>query len=665
MKRLLFLAALAASLTISAQEPMRWQIADDGITWTPASTPLPHYDHIEMSGQQISVVLRYGIDANGAFQLERSLIWPLMRTIPDNCHAATMRRFPTDYLSQVMVDGRPMAHEQVKQISLNGMMRVESDYGYGSHEDGIQVTRTIFPSATAPALIEQYQITNSGDKPIELMLPMSVTQWLTPEERGVDGAYQITASILTETPTSTLQPGESAMMEVSIKAASAKHQSEPAPADKELAQRQAMISDITNNLVLRTPNDTISRAFHMAKIRACESIAMTEAGPMHSPGGEAYYAAIWANDQAEYANPFFAYCGYPLANESAMTSWRLFAGFMNDEYRPIPSSIVSEGRNIWNGAGDRGDAAMIAYGAGRYALATGDRAIAQEIMPLIEWCLEYCQRRLNDDGVVASDCDELENRFPAGDANLCTSSLYYDALISASYLSKALGQGRDKEYASRAKTLKQNILKHFSADVEGYPTYRYYAGNDVLRSWICIPMVMGITDRCEGTIQALLSPRLMSRDGLLTAAGSETFWDRSTLYALRGMYCAGATKEATDFLKHYSSMRLLGEHVPYPIEAWPEGNQRHLSAESALYCRVLTEGLLGLHPIGLNQIELCPQLPDEWNEVALERVYASSPTPYDIKVERQGKKYAVTLTTSEGKSVTRKASVGEKVKFTL
>ena len=28
---------------------------------------------------------------------------------------------------------------------------------------------------------------------------------------------------------------------------------------------------------------------------------------MHGPGGESYYAAIWANDQAEYINPFFPY----------------------------------------------------------------------------------------------------------------------------------------------------------------------------------------------------------------------------------------------------------------------------------------------------------------------------------------------------------------------
>lgn len=106
------------------------------------------------------------------------------------------------------------------------------------------------------------------------------------------------------------------------------------------------------------------------------------------------------------------------------------------EYKPIPSSIIAEGIDIWAGAGDRGDAAMIAYGASRYALVQGDKAIAEQLWPLIEWCLEYCHRKLNEDGVVASDSDELEGRFPAGEANLCTSSLYYDALRSAAYLAR-------------------------------------------------------------------------------------------------------------------------------------------------------------------------------------------------------------------------------------
>lgn len=91
-----------------------------------------------------------------------------------------------------------------------------------------------------------------------------------------------------------------------------------------------------------------------------------------------------------------------------MNSFKHFARFMNNEWKPIPSSIVAEGLDIWNGVGDRGDAAMIAYGASRYLLARASREEAEQLWPLVTWCLEYCNHKLNKEGVVASDTDELE-----------------------------------------------------------------------------------------------------------------------------------------------------------------------------------------------------------------------------------------------------------------
>ena len=158
---------------------------------------------------------------------------------------------------------------------------------------------------------------------------------------------------------------------------------------------------------------------------------------------------------------------------------------------------------------------MIAYGAARYALARSNKQEAETLWPLIEWCLEYCRRQLNDKGVVASDSDELEGRFPSGDANLCTSSLYYDALLSATYLCKELGKSGASVYAKQASTLRKNMESYFGAKVEGFDTYAYYEGNDILRSWICIPLTVGIDEHAEGTIQALFSPRLWTKDGLL------------------------------------------------------------------------------------------------------------------------------------------------------
>ena len=383
---------------------------------------------------------------------------------------------------------------------------------------------------------------------------------------------------------------------------------------------------------------------------------------MHGPGGESYYAAIWANDQAEYVNPFFPFEGYDYGCQSALNSFLHFARFMNDEWKPIPSSIIAEGTDIWNGAGDRGDAAMIAYGASRYLLARGSIDEARQLWPLIQWCLEYCRRKLLPEGVVASDHDELEGRFPAGKANLCTSSLYYDALLSASHLSRELGEPASQAatYLRQARHLRRAIEAYFGGEVEGYRTYRYYEGNDVLRSWICIPLCMGIYERASGTIEALFSPRLWTSNGMLTQAGSSTFWDRSTLYALRGVYAAGRPDRATEFLHRYSSTRLLGEHVPYAIEAWPEGSQRHLSAESGLYARIITEGLFGIRPTGLGRFQLTPQLPSEWPEVALRRIRAFGHC-FDIEVHRlqQGK---ISITITDGsRSKTYRIKAGETI----
>jgi hypothetical protein len=330
----------------------------------------------------------------------------------------------------------------------------------------------------------------------------------------------------------------------------------------------------------------------------------------------------------------------------------MFAAWMNDDWNPIPSSIIAEGTDYWNGAGDRGDAAMIAYGASRYALARGDREEAQRLWPLIQWTLEYCNRQLNEAGVVHSDRDELEGRFPSGDANLCTSSLYYDALLSAAYLARDLKQPAAvaKRYEKQARELRSAMDRFFHAEVEGYDTYRYYEGNDVLRSWICIPLTMGIFERAKGTIDALYSPRLWTKDGMLTQAGSETFWDRTTLYALRGALMAGDTERTLDYLQYYSRTRLLGSHVPYAIEAWPEGNQRHLSAESALYARIITEGLFGIRPTGLHSFTVSPRLPKDWQEMSLKHIRICS-GDFDLRVYRNARQQVRVQLIKDGKVV--------------
>lgn len=655
MKQLLILVffLLSASFAASASSQDRWTIQPDGsIRWVPTQN-LPHEDHLEMSGQMISVVLRYGVDARQRFHLNRSLVFPMLRMKPNKTQNNLKQRFDVNIPALVTVDDQTLLNERVKDITFNGIMRVESDYGYiyrrKEVKDAVHVTRVLYSSATAAGYIEEYAFRNNSPNAITLRVPHWRVAYTTPADAGVYGAYSIEAT-LSKQGTFVLQPGETLEFHAFFsgrKVTDGDAGKEDAaasrlPVQDERAARQALISQWWGNLVLDTPDPVLNRMFAFAKLRGAESIYRTKGGLMHGPGGEAYYAAVWANDQAEYINPFFPFLGYDIGNQSALNAFRHFARYMNPAYKPIPSSIISEGVGTWHGAKDRGDGAMIAYGAARYALARGSKEEARQLWPLIEWCLEYCRRQLTPAGVVASDSDELENRFPAGDANLCTSTLYYDALRSAALLGRELGiSGKQlNAYRAQAQALEQAIEQHFGYGIEGFHSYRYYEGNDILRSWICMPLVMGIYTRAQGTIDALFSPRLWTDDGLLTQAGTETFWDRSTLYALRGTIAAGEVAKGMDFLKKYSRRRLLGNHVPYAIEAWPEGNQRHLSAESGLYCRIYTEGLFGIRPTGLSSFEMTPRLPDEWEYMNLNKVRAFE-SDFDIRVSRAGRKLHV------------------------
>lgn len=627
-------ACLLALVAAAASAQSRWHIMPDRpvIVSDVASTVLPHSDHIEMSGKKMAMVLYWNIDTTGTFGLNRSLVFPMLRTIPNDTHASFTIHNDLDLAGMLRVNNKRVDFH-THSMAIDGDMEVTADYSKGAN--ALELKRIIFPSMERPAMAEIYTARNTGEKPLDLLVPALSQKYESNAAKGVGGAYVVQTDVQ-GAGCYTLAPGDSAVFALTVRAfpetEGVTDEIDPAA---ELAARRAFIDAVDSNLILETPDKAIDTEFRYAKIRGAESIYKTKGGYMHGPGGEAYYAALWCNDQAEYINPLFPFLGYDIGNESALNCFRHYARFINDDYKPIPSSIIAEGDGIWNGAGDRGDAAMLAYGASRYALARGNADEARELWHLIEWCLEYCRRKLNADGVVLSDHDELEGRFPAGDANLCTASLYYDALVSAAYLGKELDMPASQlsAYKKQAEELRESIEKYFGRNVQGYDTYRYYDGNDVLRSWICIPLVMGINERADATVAALFSPEMYTADGVLTCQGYPIFWDRATLYTLRGALYAGFPDEVVPRLSDFSRRRLLGDHVPYPVEAWPEGSQRHLSAESGLYCRIITEGLFGIRPTGLRSFDMKPQLPSYWDNAALRHIRAFG-ADFDIEVER-------------------------------
>lgn len=615
----------------SAADSPRWTIARGGeaIAWDVASDArLPHADFLEMSGRRVSLIFNYDVAANRVLSLKRTVIWPSIRVQPNDTHGSLTQEFGVGNVPALLVDGKPLV-ETVRTIEFDGVWTAFSDTG-----GGLGVTRRVFPSDRLASAFEEIVVTNAGTRTVEVgpARERAVTYRLC-----CNGRYAVGASVRPAKAVR-LPPGAAVTFAVRFSAVRQGESEPEAEVAAERAGRLRRVRELTEKCVLETGDPVLDTAFRFAKIRVGESIFETAGGLMHSPGGGPYYAGTWCNDELEYAGPWFGFAGDDTGLEASLNAYLHYMPFMAPDYEPIPSSVIAEGRDYWNGRRDRGDAAMWASGATRFLLASGRRDWAERLLPGLRWTLEYCRRNVNGDGVLASDTDEMEGRLPSGTANLNTSSLYYDALKNATVIFCSLGDGRMADACEqRAARLAQAIEVYFGVELHGYRTYRYYRECEVLRSWIGTPLCFGLYDRAEGTADALLSPYLWIGDGMLSAEGEKTrtTWDRSLLYAFRGIFAAGYGDRAIEHLRKYSSSRLIGEHVPYPIEAWPEGNRRHLSAEGALYCRLFTEGVFGLRPTGFDTFEVRPRLPKGWKGMALRNVHAFKKV-FDVEVDASG-----------------------------
>lgn len=624
--------------------PPRWILGKGLTTEWPVTKDvrLPHADFIEQGGLRVGQVVNYRVDAQRTLSMKRSVVWPGLRKGKNGLFDGVIEHYNQQEAEPVItVDGAPLGPVSVVRVLLDGTLTI-----HGTAAKDLLVTRCEFPSPTLWTALDRWTLRNAGK------LARTVAVAPLALRRQVAGPYglDVTEVACTAPPSTVLAPGEEMVFAVLFRGRLDSEMPPGIDVAAEETARRTYVAALQRDLRLETPEPQLDRAFAFCKLRVAESINATRGGMMLAPGGLAYYAAAWCNDNVEYAGPLFPFLGDPNGNQASLDTYRLFQKHMTPDYQAMPPSLCAEGVGIARTGGDRGDAAMYAYGCARFCLARGDKAIAAELWPAIVWSLEYCRRQTTPDGVIASDSDELEGRLPTGKANLSTSSLGYGGLRSAADLGRALGREAEaRAYDQQADMLAKAIDRYFGAKVEGFDTYRYYDGNDVLRSWICLPLCMGLTERRDGTIAALFSPRLWTADGLASQAGDLAFWDRSTLYGLRGVLQAGETATALRYLSAYTSRRLLGDHVPYPVEAWPEGDQRHLSSESGLYCRIFTEGLFGIRPTGLDGFRCTPRLPAGWPRMALRSVRAFNRN-FDVVVERRDQGQFLTVI-QDGKTV--------------
>lgn len=608
-----------------------FELYGNGIRWR-ANAKQQHLDNLEMAGFLTDFTVTYGVGEHGLLVLNRHCIFPTLRLIPNVTSAAFQLDIPADKIPRFSVNGN-FPEEYASEFRIDGTLTAVSET-----RSGVRIERTFYPASDIKCAVERIRVTNASGSEIQIgvnQAKISVAAY----GRGTKGVY--VDEVSHDAPEyASLAPQQSMLFHVYYSARIANEPPAKPDGEKELENRKNRIRELTDPLSLDTGNPLTDTMYRFAKIRAGESIFRTLTGLLHSPGGTTYFAATWCNDEVQYANPWFAFTGDPASMEASMNAYREYMPFMSDTYEHIPSSVIAEGLDIWEGAGDRGDAAMYLCGGSAFALCSGNRKYAEELWPALKWCAEYCERKRSPEGVIMSDSDELEGRFPTDHkANLNTSCLCCLGLKRTAILADELGEpSLGTEYRRRAVELEKVIEKYFGATLHGFRTYRYSKGFDTLRAWICLPVCAGINDRLDETLSAMLSDYLWTEDGMLSCElgaenTSRTVWDRSTLYGFRSAFYAGRGNKVWNAFQQYCEKRLLCDRVPYAIEAYPEGNKRHLSGESALFCRIITEGLLGISPEGLNCFSFMPQLPNAVDHLYLSNIHAFG-SIFSIYVDR-------------------------------
>jgi hypothetical protein len=536
-----------------------------------------------------------------------------------------------DVVPDIRINGEPLELGPPARVAFDGRLTLTH-----AEKGGIVATRTIYPSMNQALVVEEWKLRN--DREAEVQMSVSAGRVERREGESVLMVWQTAA--LESTPVAT---GEEFLFYASLQARLANEPDLPAVdfEDEHAARLELWKAATLGPGRLETPDRDLDVAYALQKFHVLETPIETHKGIITHNGSLTYSPGIWANDPVEYSSPLFPFFGDAGLNEAGMNMYRVWLDHCREHgIDPFPGSFEHAALELtqrW-----RGDDAMVLYGLSKFLLFQGDRAAAGEMWPLIRFSAESVRRNTRADGIVASKTDEMEGRYPTGDANLSTSSLAYGGYRMAARLARSLGQPEAAEFDQQADKLGAAIESFFGAEVEGFNTYRYFDGNDVLRGWILLPLAMGINGRQDATLDAMLSDKLWPNrrqggDILAASDRRETEWGRETYYALRVLFLAGRTDLALDLTQRVVKAQIFGPRGPYPDE-----DAIDMLCPGSLYPRVFTEGVFGIVPTGLDSFEFTPRLPKAWPKMALRdaRAFGAS---WDLVVERVGDREKVTV----------------------
>ncbi len=579
-----------------------------------------------MQGRQ--VVMESHVEAKGGL----SYTARFFNVQDPSSKAKVLFRGGADTLPILTVDGRARPFfDQPQSVTFDGRLTIH----YGSLR-GLSVERCVYPSLDKALVLEEWRFRNGMDHAVTV--EVSSQRKLGTIADRVSTEWTCPAVAATSVPA-----GGAITFFTSVQARRADAEPIAVAID---AERQARMelgeASRKGPGRLEVPEPALVAAWNLQKLHVLETPIETGKGRITHNGSLTYTPGVWANDPVEYSSPLFPFFGDAVLNEAAMQMYRLWLIHCREHgIDPFPGSFEHEDLRLVQR--ERGDDAMVLYGLSKFLLFQGKREAAEELWPLIEFSVASIDRHRRPDGIIASKTDEMEGRYPTGNANLSTSALAYGGFRHAAHLARALGKVEiGKQYDAHADALAPAIEKFFGAKVEGFDTYRYYDGNTTLRGWILLPLAMGITQRQEATLDAMVSDKLWpSRNqggDILAESTRETEWGRETYYALRVLFKAGRADLAAELTSKVVQAQVFGPRGPYPDE-----DAIDMLCPGSLYPRVFTEGAFGIEPTGLDAFDLTPVLPKAWPKMALRdlRICGAS---WDIEIERDGELQKVTVT---------------------
>ena len=147
-----------------SQNTSRWSLTnDDGIEWLVKKND-SHMDHIEMSGMYLSSIVHYGVK-NGELEQSVHLVFPMLRTIPNDTHASLAHEINIKELGQIKIGGKVIIEEPDK-FFIKGILGFQS-----TTTEGVKIEHVLFPSTDEPLFVDKIRIKNPTNQSISIEIP--------------------------------------------------------------------------------------------------------------------------------------------------------------------------------------------------------------------------------------------------------------------------------------------------------------------------------------------------------------------------------------------------------------------------------------------------------------------------------------------------------------